>query len=122
MLMDFDRFTTAAKLAYRRCGGSAYTLEEVLQVFRYYFETYEMVFDAEHPMISIQQIARIIEKMPYIHEDDGHEFSMNDIAPKDYEAMIDQHFVTKYRGCDYNINHFFSGQIRDMRYYETCYC
>lgn len=114
MLFDFDRFSISAKLAYRRCCGSAYSLEEVLQVFCYYFETYELVFDEAHPFINIQQIANIIAKMPCTQ--DG-----ANISPDDYESMIDQHFVTQYRRCDYNINHFFSGQIRDLRYYETLY-
>lgn len=121
MLFDFDRFSISVKLAYRRCNGSAYSIEEVLQVFRYYFETYEMIFDTAHPVISIAQIARIIEKMPFVMEDDETDILL-DISPEDYEVIIDQHFVTKYkRGCDYNINHFFSGQIRDLRYFETCY-
>lgn len=120
MIFDFDRFTISAKLAYRRCGEGAYSLEEVLHVFRYYFETYEMIFDEAHPAISIAQITRIIEKMPFILEEDAesHEAS---ISLEGYEAIIDQHFATKYRNCDYNINHFFSGMIRNLRYYETCY-
>lgn len=114
MLFDFDRFSISAKLAYRRCHGSAYSFEEVLQVFRYYFDTYELIFDTAHPMISIAQIVRIIERMPLLSDE-------LDIAPDSYETIIDQHFATKYRNCDYNINHFFSGQIRDLRFYETLY-
>lgn len=119
MLFDFDRFTVSATLAYRRCGGSSYTLPEVLQVFRYYFETYELVFDEAHPAINIAQIANIIDEMPSICDEDCKiEF---DVAPEDYKILIDQHFITKYRSCDYNINHFFSGHIRENRYYETLY-
>ena len=110
-MFDFERFIIAARLAYRRCSSSAYSLEEVLQVFRYYFETYELIFGEAHPMISIDQIARIITKMPFISDD-------SIIAPEDYKIIIDQHFITKYQDCDYNINHFFSGRIREMRYYE----
>ena len=44
-----------------------------------------------------------------------------DIDPDCYEDMIDRHFRTRYRNCDYNINHFFSGRIRELRFYETCY-
>ena len=123
MLFDFDRFSVSVKLAYRRCNGSAYSIEEVLQVFRYYFETYEMIFDTAHPMISIAQIANIIELLPYVEDTrSGSTSGIMEIYPEDYEVIIDQHFVTKYkRGCDYNINHFFSGLIRSMRYFETCY-
>lgn len=120
MLFDFDRFTTSVKLAYRRCGGSAYGLEDVLRVFRYYFDTYEYIIGEVHPVISISQIVSIIEKMPTVLDED--EFADPvDITPDDYECIIDQHFITKYMRCDYNINHFFSGQIRDLRYLETCY-
>ena len=48
-------------------------------------------------------------------------FITMDIDPDCYEDMIDKHFRTRYRNCDYNINHFFSGRIRVLRFYETCY-
>ena len=118
MLFEFERFTAAAKMAYRRCGGSAYSIEDVLHVFKYYFETYEMVFDAAHPMINISQIAGIIREMPYLNDGSSAEF---DVSVNEYELMIDQHFITRYRDCDYNINHFFSGKIRYMRFFEACY-
>ena len=121
MLFDFDRFTIAAKLAYRRRKGSAYSFDDVLKVFKYYFDTYEMVFDTAHPMISVGQIAKIIDKMPFIQDEDYETRHMPDISPDNYMEIIDQHFITKYRKCDYNINHFFSGRIRDMRFYEVCY-
>ena len=114
MMFDFERFGIAAKLAYRRSESNAFSFNEVLQVFQYYFETYELVFGIAHPMISINQITRIIEKMPFIGDDDI-------LTLEDYQVIIDQHFITKYRDCDYNINHFFSGRIREMRYYETLY-
>ncbi len=122
MIFDFDRFIVSAKLAYRRCPNPVYTLEEVLQVFRYYFDTYEYIFGKAHPIISLKQIAGIINKMPYVLDDSIHK-EQADIDPVCYEAIIDQHFNTQYNcgNCDYNINHFFSGKIRDMRYYETCY-
>ncbi len=116
MMMDFDRFTTAVKLAYRRCGGSAYSLEDVLHVFRYYFDTYEMIMETAHPMINVIQAASIIEKMPYLMVEDGYKSDMEDLRPEDYEELIDQHFATRYKRCDYNINHFFSG---DVRYYRS---
>lgn len=122
MLFDFDRFTIAAKLAYRKVSDCAYSFEDVLSVFRYYFDTYEYVFAAPHPMISVRQISRIIEDMPYVSPVKGEKQTIEDIEPEAYEAMIDQHFATDYKsGCDYNINHFFSGRIRELRYFETLY-
>ena len=122
-MTDFERFTASVKLAYRRCGGSAYSLEDVLHVFRYYLSTYEYIMGKAHPPISIEQAANIISEMPFLPDDNHGGAGMLDISPEEYEAMIDQHFKTKYnRGnCDYNINHFFSGKIRYMRFYEVCY-
>lgn len=118
MTFDFDRFTISVKLAYRRCKEPIYSIEEVLRVFKYYFETYEYILGKEHPVLKLDQIARIIDKMPYIDGEGG-----IDIDTDAYEDMIDQHFNTVYNGgkCDYNINHFFSGEIRKKRYYEEFY-
>lgn len=119
MQFDFEKFTARAIRAYRECGGSYFTLEEALSVFRYYFARYEQTFHAPHPMISIPQIARILDKMP-VPEGSVCE-NIEEFTPEDYPHMIDQHFATRYRNCDYNINHFFSGKIRDLRFYEVGY-
>ena len=123
MIFDFDRFTISIKLAYRRCEECLYTLEDVLHVFKYYFETYEYILGKEHPAIRLNQIAGIIDKMPYLSRETVGNGGAPDILPEDHERMIDQHFNTKYNNgkCDYNINHFFSGQIRELRYHETLY-
>lgn len=35
--------------------------------------------------------------------------------------MIDAYFETEFYDCNYRINHFFSGQIRELRFYEEIY-
>ena len=114
MQFDFDRFAIGVNLAYEKYDNHPYTIDEVLQVFLCYFKTYEAVRKEPHPMLKYKQIANIIEKMPVVL--DGY------VESYVYEDMIPQHFMTQYgEGCDYNINHFFSGQIRDLRFYEACY-
>jgi len=89
-------------------------------VFRHYFKKHEDAFKKVHPNIRLEQIESIIKIMPYL--DRGERSSAEGvIEPEDYAALIDKHFKTRYRGCDYNINHFFSGDIRLMRYYEVLY-
>ena len=89
-------------------------------MFRYYFEQYEAHTGRPHPPICASQIVRIVRDMPWIEQADrGRAYA--DIPPESYPPMIDQHFQTRYRRCDYNINHFFSGRIRELRFYETCY-
>ena len=105
MLFDFDKFADITASVF---PGGPYTLDEALGVFQYY------------PPICASQIVRIIRDMPWIEQADrGSAYA--DIPPESYPPMIDQHFQTRYRRCDYNINHFFSGRIRELRFYETCY-
>ena len=114
MIFDFETFERGVRLAYRKYN-IWYEIEDVLHVFRYYFETYEFLFHKAHPLLKLNQIERIICTMPCI--DDGR--GSLDIDPSIYPELIDQHFATKYNRCDFNINHFFSGQIRIMRYYDV---
>ena len=43
------------------------------------------------------------------------------IEPFNYKEMIDNYFYTHYPNCDRNICHFFSGKIRELKFYETSY-
>lgn len=120
MLFDFQTFSAFAAKAYKELGGSPYTLDEVLSVFHYYFEKYEQYSGEPHPHIRLEQIKRIIHVMPYMSQDfpSG---AGSDLDADCYPILIDQHFQTEYQNCDYRINHFFSGSIRELRFYETCY-
>lgn len=116
MLFDFDTFSRIAGSVYDE--GNIYSLEECLGVFRCYFENYEKFRGRPHPPIKASQISRIMQIMPY--ETPYYiRCSMPDIVPEEYPLLIQLHFKTRYRGCDYNINHFFAGDIRLMRRYEA---
>ena len=117
MLFDFEKFSDITASVY---PGGAYSLEDALSVFRYYFERYERYTGRPHPPIKASQIVRICQDMPYI----GRECSRGryaGIEPENYPTLIDKYFVTKYRNCDRNINHFFSGRIRELKFYEGLY-
>lgn len=108
-----------------------YSLSDCLNVFKCYFEKYEEFIGHAHPPIKSGQIERIIRIMPYIGREPSEEVveaikridpqlePSVDIEPDLYPLIIQLHFKTKYRNCDYNINHFFSGQIRDYRIMEA---
>lgn len=131
MMLDFEQFKRTIMIAFRK-AETWYTLEDVIKIFRYYFETYEYMQRTAHPWIKLEQVQRIINAMPYVKkvygtngafdiEPDG---SMPDdeymsIEPEWYPDMIDRHFCTPYEKCDFNINHFFSGSIRELRLYEV---
>ncbi len=118
MQFDFSIFAVIATKAYQTVSDPVYSLKDVLAIFGYYFERYEATFGRVHPNIRTEQIASIIERMPYIDDEHGR---IQDIDPESYQDLIDQHFRTQYRNCNYRINHFFSGSIRTLRYYETLY-
>ena len=118
MLFDFETFTRIVRRVYPH--GNAYSLQQALSVFYAYFQRYEQRTGRAHPHIRGEQIRAIVEKMPYL---DGESMPGRSIelAPEDYPALIEQHFQTEYRHCDWNINHFFSGRIRELRFYEALY-
>jgi len=125
MYFNFPLFSRLARRAYHNVqddlfSGCPYSMEDILSVFRYYFQKYEDTFDEVHPNIRVSQIEYIIEVMPYIGND-GNSSAGGDINAESYEALIDKHFQTKYQNCDFNINHFFAGDIRLMRFYEELY-
>lgn len=114
LLFDFQRFSEIAASAYS--DENLYTLKECLEVFRLYFQTYEEYMGHAHPPIRREQISRIMQVMPA----DGYYIPVyQEIAPDDYKSIIPLHFETKYKYCDYNINHFFSGIIRELRLHEA---
>jgi len=114
----FTTFSPFAKRAYSLSGTTQYDIKSVLCVFCFYFAAYEVYGYGVHPAINVSQIQRIIEKMPQI-ESDAHDFF--DVDPDDYKLLIVSYFETDFFKSDRNINHFFSGEIRAMRYYENFY-
>ncbi len=115
MQFDFERFSKIAARVYQQ--GNPYSLEDCLEVFRCYFQTYEDFMNRPHPPIRASQISRIMQDMAWVCEEDKGGY-YEDIDISSYPAIIILHFKTKYRRCDYNINHFFSGRIRKLRLYE----
>lgn len=119
MQFDFDKFRDIVRSIYPKVPDeTTYTQEQSLAVFYCYFQYYEHYRKQPHPPIKVDQILNIIRSMGWLF--DEYEEAL-EVFPEDYPAMIAKHFKTQYKRCDYNINHFFSGKIRTLRYYETCY-
>lgn len=114
MVFDFEKF---ARIAASVFPGGPYSLEETLKVFFFYFERYEAYTGEAHPPIKSSQIVKLSRLMPYLYAED---IGLNccEIEPYQYPDIIRRHFETRYRNCDYNINHFFSGKIRELRLNE----
>ena len=119
MEFDFDWFTRLVKQVYPEEHEGLYNLNETLAIFGYFFSAYERYMGMQHPPLRTDQIERIICAMPSIPGESYDDVFCPD--PEEYELMIDRYFETDYGRCDYRINHFFSGRIREIKYYETCY-
>lgn len=105
------RFEQAVASVY---NGGPFSLEDVIAVFAYFFDAYRENRGAPHPSMTLEQIRQIVYIMPTL--EDGTE-----LEPSDYPPMIRGYFRTKFRRSDYKIFHFFSGRIRDLRFYESVY-
>lgn len=118
ILFDFDRFTPIVAGVYSEME-STYSLEDVLDVFSCFFQSFELATATIHPGIRREQIANIIDAMPQIWLDKGGEHEvLIDLEPEYYPDMITRYFETHFPRCNYRINHFFSGRIREHRYQE----
>ena len=112
MLFDFERFEDIAKSVYPE---TPYSFAESMSVFRYFFGAYEQAMGHPHPPIRTSQIVRICQDMPYLTQEyKGGSYA--DIDAEAYPAVIDAYFGSDFKNCDYRINHFFSGRIREMRF------
>lgn len=88
-----------------------------IDIIRYYYSVYEKTFGNEHPRLSTKAMDSVIDSFLCSCDNlDGLEYD-----PDAYYAMIDRHFQTQYQDCDYNICHFMSEEVRNNRFYETCY-
>lgn len=127
--MDYDDFfkAIASKQYCIVCQefadkGSTYPLpfDDVLDVFITFFEGYKDHFHEEHPHVKGEQVRKIIRRIPWL--DDTHDtFSDIDLDADAYAVIIPKYFATPFRNCNYRINHFFSGQVRALRYFELLY-
>ena len=86
-----------------------FSYEEALYIFRYYFEKYKHFWGINHPSIGFDKLVSLLNDI----DGDGL------FTAEDYTSMIDAYFKTRFRNSDRNIIHFFSGKIRELRYYET---
>jgi len=88
-----------------------------IDIIRYYYSVYEKTFGKEHPRLSTKAMDSVIDSFLCSCDNlDGLEYD-----PDAYYVMIDRHFQTQYQDCDYNICHFMSEEVRNNRFYETCF-
>ena len=90
-----------------------FSAEECIRILDWYFICYEHFTGKPHPPLSARQAVAVMKKMPYA----GKESTMP-LEAEDYTYLIPEYFMVDFPNCDYNISHFFSGDIRKNRYME----
>ena len=91
--------------------------QSYIYVIEYYYQSYMNTFQKEHPRLSrkaMDNVITAIQSGTDLIRDNGIDIDM-------YRVMIDKHFQTHYKDCDYSISHFMTEGIRNNRFYETCY-
>lgn len=86
--------------------------EEAYGAISHYLLCYEQQFGECHPRLKAEQWQRAVDKILYCAEIGG------DLEVDQIKAMIDQHFCTRYRDCDYNILHFLSEGVKNNRFFK----
>lgn len=102
--------------------------DNVTEIVQYYCRKYRQRFSKSCPAINEDfakrlpsEIAVLIDKESgeYLIDTDKWEHNSQDYIEW-YESMIDKYFDTKFNdGCNYSLQHFFSGNIRALRFREV---
>lgn len=90
---------------------------DIILAVEYYLMAYEEYMGQVHPNLKIEQWEQVIENI-MVGRGRYHDF---DFDLGNLEDIIDKHFLTEYKNCDFNILHFISGEITTNRYYEVAY-
>lgn len=94
-----------------------YSLDDYLNIFKCFFDTYKSATGQEHPPLRKARIKDIMERMPYAIYDG--EIGGVEICAEAYPDIIAAYFNTPFLNCDYRINHFMCDTIRILRMRET---
>lgn len=114
--MDFEQFSKICEWVYKAVDTAHFKFEDCMNVFSLYFEVYRDFTGKTHPVPSFKQIEAVMERMPFADKD-----KTIALEPESYEVLIPAYFLVRFSDCDYRISHFFAGDIRENRYYETLY-
>lgn len=118
--LNFKIFDKVCEKAYRQLPPHySIPLDEVKDVFHFYFFLYHHDQGKDHPNMTVNNVLRIIEEMPYIYNS-RIVVNVDCLDAEINRALIAAYFSTPMN-CDRNINHFFSGDIRAIKFHETEY-
>jgi len=91
--------------------------DDVIDSVKYYLEIYKQYQNRLHPRLKVAQWQDVTDTWFGIYDDnmDRH----FEVDSEEMALMIDKHFETEYKKCDYNILHFI--RVKVYRMYEEAY-
>ena len=89
-----------------------FAAQDVKEFFEMYYRIGSAMRGIEPIKLKNEQIEKVVRAIAYI---DKVEYEPD---LDDYEMMIRDYFKQKFEDCDYSINHFISGDVLLMRYYN----
>lgn len=94
-----------------------YSRDDFIAALGYYTDVFEEKMKKPHPRLKPEQWERAWQSIQTV--------TFNGCTTKltkaDLCEMIDKHFQTHYKNCDYSVLHFASHSIMANRFYEVCY-
>jgi hypothetical protein len=92
--------------------GRIDNIDEPMENVRYFFRRYKEVFKRDHPALKNEQVRQAYERFKEHDEMFSVEYG---------REIIDRYFETQFPtwDVDYNLMHFISGEIIDMRAFEV---
>ncbi|MGF6951857.1 hypothetical protein QF028_004362 [Neobacillus sp. B4I6] len=87
--------------------------DDAIECIEYYLSFYQEYRNVEHPRLNEEQWYYVVNNLFYVDD--------FDLSDTNVMNMMEQHFKTKYKNCDYNILHFMSNGVRLNRMYEVAY-
>ena len=92
---------------------------DVIENVKYYLETYEQYQNRIHPRLKVSQWQDVTDTWFGIYDENLDKYY--EVDSEGIELMINKHFDTEYKNCDYNILHFVSEGVKVRRFYEAVY-
>lgn len=92
--------------------GRIANIDEPMENVRYFFRRYKKIFGKDHPALKNEQVQKAYER--FKEHDEMYSVECG-------REIIDQYFETRFPtwDVDYNLMHFISGEIIDMRAFEV---
>ena len=111
---------TTTPCTFEEFCNSCWVDNDIVDTVIYYLNEYENEMGRQHPRLKEEQWERVTDKIISFY-DGKLEVDFGDLDMDSMKRIIDKHFRTEYKNCDYHILHFVSDGVKVRRMYEVAY-